>query len=117
MELSFALDLISIFVIFTIESRTMPLDLTRNIAVILVLSQQSSRPEETMVESFGNEGSGGGMVATFALMNVSEDRDALLRLYVALEDASRVAPDELSVDDRVCGCTVLHLPGQDFVGW
>jgi hypothetical protein len=78
---------------------------------------QSSRPEETMAESFGNEGSGGGMVATFTLVDVSEDSNALLRLKVMLEDASRAAPDELSIDDRVCSRPALHLPGQDFVSW
>ena len=50
------------------------------------------------------------MVATFALMDVSEDRLALLWLYAVLVDTSDVAPDQLSVDYGI-GCrSVLYLP-------
>ena len=51
-----------------------------------------------MAKSFGNDSSGGGMVATFTLMDVFEDRLALLWLYTALVDTSDAAPDQLSVD-------------------
>ena len=78
---------------------------------------QSSRPEETMTKSLGNEGSGSSMVATFTLMDVLEDGHALLRLYTALEDASRAAFDKFSVDDCVGGGPALHLPGRHLVGW
>ena len=43
------------------------------------------------------------MVAAFALMDVFEDRLALLWLYAALVDTSDAAPDELSADYGI-GC-------------
>jgi hypothetical protein len=64
-----------------------------------------------MAEILGDEGSGGSMVATLALVDVFEDSNALLRLYAALEDASCAALDKLSVDDCVCGSSALHLLG------
>ena len=67
---------------------------------------QSSRPEEAMVESFGQEGPGGGMVATFALMDISEDLHALW-FHAALIDAGHAPPCELLIDDGVCACSVL----------
>ena len=78
---------------------------------------KSSRPEETMAEGFGDEGSRGSMVAKFTLVDIYEDNNALLRLNAALEDISRTAADELFVDDCVRGCPALHLLGQDLVGW
>ena len=55
------------------------------------------------------------MVATFALMDVFEDRLALLWLYAALVDTSDAAPDQLSVDYGV-GCrSALYLPSQGFI--
>ena len=56
------------------------------------------------------------MVAALALMNVFENRLALLWLDVALVDASDAAPDQLSVDYGV-GChSALYLPSQDLIG-
>ena len=57
------------------------------------------------------------MVATFALMDVPEDGNALLRLNAVLEDTSRAMLDGLSVDDRVCSLPTLHLPGRYLIGW
>ena len=49
------------------------------------------------------------MVATFALMDVFEDRLALLWLYAALVDTSDAASDQLSIDYGI-GCRpVLYL--------
>ena len=57
------------------------------------------------------------MVAAFALMDVFEDRLALLWIYPALVDTSDAVPDQLSVDYGV-GCrSALHLPSQDFISW
>ena len=42
---------------------------------------QSSQPEEAMVESFGDKGSGGRMAATLALVYIFEDCLALLLFY------------------------------------
>ena len=39
---------------------------------------QSSRPEETMAESFGDKGSGGCVVAALALVDIFEDCLAFL---------------------------------------
>ena len=50
------------------------------------------------------------MVAALALMDVFENRLALLWLYAALVDTSDDAPDQLSVDYGV-GCRpALYLP-------
>jgi hypothetical protein len=54
--------------------------------------RQSSRLEETMAKSFSDEGSGGGMVTAFTLMDVPEDGNALLWLDATLKDASHAAP-------------------------
>ena len=57
------------------------------------------------------------MVAALTLMDVSENRLALVSLYAALVDTSDAAPDQLFVDYSV-GCrSALHLPSQDFIGW
>ena len=50
------------------------------------------------------------MVAALALMDVFENRLALLWLYAALVDTSDVAPDQLSVDYGVGCYPVLYLP-------
>ena len=57
------------------------------------------------------------MVVAFALMDVFEDRLALLWLYAALVDTSDAAPDQLSVDYGLSCCSALHLPSQDFISW
>ena len=50
------------------------------------------------------------MVAAFALMDVFENRLALLWLYAALVDTSDAAPDQLYVDYGI-GCRLaLYLP-------
>ena len=50
------------------------------------------------------------MVAALTLMDVFENRLALLWLYAALVDTSDAAPDQLSVDYGV-GCRpTLYLP-------
>ena len=55
------------------------------------------------------------MVAALALMDVFENRLALLWLYAALVDTSDTAPDQLSVDYGIGCCSALHLPSQDFI--
>ena len=55
------------------------------------------------------------MVAAFALMDVFEDRLALLWLYTALEDSSHTASGKLSVYYHVGSCSALHLPGRDLI--
>ena len=77
---------------------------------------QSSRPEESMAESFGDKGSGGCVVATLALVDIFEDCLAFLWFHAALEDPSHTALDKLSVYYRVCPCSALHLPGRDLIG-
>ena len=64
-----------------------------------------------MAESFGHEGSGGGMVATFALMYISEDLHSFLWLYEAFVDASYTMPCELLIDNGVGVCSALDLSG------
>ena len=76
---------------------------------------QSSRPEETMAESFGDKRSGSRVVAAFVLVYIFEDCLALLWFYAALEDSSHTASDKLSVYYRVGSCSALHLPGRDLV--
>ena len=50
------------------------------------------------------------MVAAFALMDVFENRLALLWLYAALVDTSDAVPEQLSLDYGI-GCrSVLYLP-------
>ena len=57
------------------------------------------------------------MVATFTLMDVFEDRLALLWLYAVLVDTSDATPDQLYVDYGI-GCRpVLYLPSQGFINW
>ena len=77
---------------------------------------QSSRPEETMAESFGDKRSGSHVVAALALVDIFEDCLALLYFYAALEDSSHTASDELSVYYRVGSCSALYLPGRDLIG-
>lgn len=72
---------------------------------------QSSWPEEAMAKGFGYEGPGGGMVATFASMNILEDFHALLRLHTTLINAHHALPGELLVDDGVGACSTLDLSG------
>ena len=55
------------------------------------------------------------MVTTLALMDIFEDCLALLRLYAALENTSDTAPHKFSIDDGVCCCPALHLPGGDLI--
>ena len=76
---------------------------------------QSSRLEETMVESFGDKGSGGCVMAALALMDVFEDCLTLLRLNAALVDTGDIVPHQLSVDYVVCCCPTLHLLGRDLI--
>ena len=57
------------------------------------------------------------MVAAFALMDVFENRLAMLWLYAALVDTNDSAPDQLSIDYGI-GCrSALHLPSQGFISW
>ena len=72
---------------------------------------KSSRPEEAMAESFGYEGPRGGMVATFALVYISEDLHAFLWFYAALVDAGHTPPCELLIDNGVGACSTLDLSG------
>src|SRR5215216_3864950 len=78
---------------------------------------ESSRPEETMVESFGDKGSGGRVVSALALVYVLEDRQAFLGFHTSLKDSSYTAPDELSVYYRVGSSPAFHLPGRDLISW
>ena len=71
---------------------------------------QSSRPKETMAESFGDKGSGGRVVAALALVDIFEDCLAFLWFYVALENPSHAASEKLSVYYHVGSCSALHLP-------
>ena len=64
-----------------------------------------------MEEGFCYDGSGGGVVATFTLVNVSEDLHALLWLHAALINAGHALPGELLVGDGVGACSVLDLWG------
>ena len=81
-----------------------------------VLSRcQSSRPIETVAESFGYYRSCGCVMAALALMNISEQLEPLVRLDTALEDASGAAMDELVVDDCVCTRSALYLPSLNLV--
>ena len=57
------------------------------------------------------------MVAAFALVDVSEDCNALLLLDTSLEDSSDTMLEELSVDDCVCSSSVLDLSCLCFVSW
>ena len=57
------------------------------------------------------------MVAALALMDIFENRLALLWLDATLVDASDAAPDQLSVDYGVGCCSVLYLPSQGFINW
>ena len=81
-----------------------------------VLSRcQSSRPIETVAKSFGYYSSCGCVMATLALMDVSEQLEPLVRLDTALEDASGAAMNELVVDDGVCARSALYLPSLNLV--
>ena len=55
------------------------------------------------------------MLATFSLVDVSEDCNALLLLDAPLEDSSDTALDEFSVDDCVCSGSKLDLSCLCFV--
>ena len=77
---------------------------------------QSSRPEETMAESFIDKGSGGRVVAALALVDILENCLALLWFYAALEDPSHAVSDRLSVYYRVGSCLALHLPSRVLIG-
>ena len=57
------------------------------------------------------------MVAALALMDIFENRLALLWLDATLVDASDAAPDQLSVDYGVSCRSALYLPSQDFISW
>ena len=50
------------------------------------------------------------MVAALALMDVFENRLALLSLYAMLVDTSDAAPDQLSVNYSVGFPSTLYLP-------
>ena len=81
-----------------------------------VLSRcQSSRPIETVAESFGYYGFGRCVMAALAQMNISEQLQPLVRLDTALENASGAAMDKLVVDDCVCARSALNLPSLNLV--
>ena len=75
---------------------------------------QSSRPIETVAESFGYYRSCGCVMAALALMIVLEQLEPLVWLDTALEDASGAAMDKLVVDDCVCAKPALNLPSLNF---
>ena len=70
-----------------------------------------------MAKGFGNKGSWGRVMATFTLVNVSEDCLALVRLHTALVHTSDTVPNQHFVDYGVCRRPSLHLSGQGLVGW
>ena len=75
-----------------------------------VLSRcQSSRPIETVAESFGYYRSCRCVMAALKLMNISEQLEPLVRLDTALEDASGAAMEELVVYDGVCARSALNF--------
>ena len=76
---------------------------------------ESSRPKETMAESFGYYCSSGCMMVTLALMDLSQQLQPLVRLDTALEDAGGATMDELFVDDGVCARSALDLLGLYFI--
>ena len=54
-------------------------------------------------------------MATFALMDISQQLQPLVWLDTTLKNASGAAVDELVVDDGVRGRSALDLPGFYFV--
>jgi hypothetical protein len=68
-----------------------------------------------MAEGFAHDGSRGGVIPALSLVDLSQELDPFIRLYVAPEHPTYAAFVQLVVDDSVGLGTSLDFPGSDLV--
>src|SRR4051812_21436203 len=77
----------------------------------------SSRPVETMTESFANDCLRRCMMTAFTLVYISEELETSVLFYASLKDACCTLAHQLIVDNRVCSGSPTDLPCFSAVLW